>query len=68
MTKSSSVGRKALDGRWARAGSVFIALVIVALCAAAFLPRVYNGRSTWALLTLILLDRKSTRLNSSHRR
>jgi PAS domain S-box-containing protein len=55
MTKSSSVGRQALDGRWARAGWVFIALVIMALCAAAFLPRAYNGRSTSALLTLVLL-------------
>src|ERR1700733_3026890 len=55
MTKSTSVGRQALGGRWERALWVIIVLVIVALCAAAFLPRVYNGRSASALLTLILL-------------
>jgi PAS domain S-box-containing protein len=55
MTKSSSVFRQALDGRWARAGWVTIALIIVVLCAAAFLPRASNGRSASALLTLVLV-------------
>ncbi|MFZ3217683.1 MAG: PAS domain S-box protein [Candidatus Acidiferrales bacterium] len=55
MTKSPSVDRQSLDRRRARAGGVIIALGIVALSAVAFLPQDYNGRSTSALLTLVLL-------------
>jgi PAS domain S-box-containing protein len=55
MTKSSSVGRGPLDRRRAQAGWVIVTLVVVALCAAAFLPRADSGRSAPALLTLVLL-------------
>ncbi|MGA9250500.1 MAG: PAS domain S-box protein [Candidatus Acidiferrales bacterium] len=55
MKKSRSVGRPALDRRWARAGWVIVTLVTVATGAAALLPRASSGRSASALLTLLLL-------------